>query len=357
MALCALKRLACLLFITLSLCSLPRAGAAATPAPLPSGVFLPIQVHVAVRILNVSRIAATEGEASMMVELTERWSNPALAFDPKVSGFGRIDTVGDEAVQTLSSMWTPGTEIENQITTARTEATSVSVRADGTVTRIRRIDADFRVDIDMTSFPFDHQDLTLSMVSPRHAADEVIYVMNDLDREMSSIETDVSASNWTGKRLSVVMERYHGWNARPFVRVKAMAEVERAWQYYVLPLFVPFLAVTSVAVFILWARVSLIGDKAPITYSALLALAALSFTYESSFPGSISMNSPIAVMVSLGYFYLIAVLLTDIVLIYADYPGKQRYPHLEPEIRAYIRLAIPAIFLLICLSVAFNALT
>ncbi|KPF46742.1 hypothetical protein [Rhizobium sp. AAP43] len=353
-----LKPLAILLVIGLALC-LPRATSAATPPPppLPEGVFLPIQVHVGVRILNVSRIAETEGEASMMIELTERWRNPALAFDPKVSGFGRVDTVGDQAADTLSRMWTPGTEIENQINKARTEAIAVSIRADGTVTRIRKIDADFRVDINMTSFPFDHQNLTLSMVSPRHPADEVIYVMNDIDRELSSIETDVSASNWSGKRLSVVMERFHGWNARPFVRVKATAAVERAWQYYVLPLFVPFLAVTSVAVFILWARVSLIGDKAPITYSALLALAALSFTYESSFPGSISMNSPIAVMVSLGYFYLIAVLLIDIVLIYADYPGKQRYPHLEPEIRAYIRIGIPVVFLAVCLSVALNALT
>lgn len=54
-------------------------------------------------------------------------------------------------------MWTPGTEIENQISEPRSSSVSLSRRADGTVTRIRRLDADFRIDADMTTFPFDRQ--------------------------------------------------------------------------------------------------------------------------------------------------------------------------------------------------------
>ncbi|UJW76308.1 neurotransmitter-gated ion-channel ligand-binding protein [Rhizobium sp. SL42] len=324
--------------------------------PLPSGVYLPLPVHLSIRVLNVSRINETLGEASMMIEVTERWTNPGEAFDPKITGFNRFDYVGQEATDRLAAMWTPGTEIENQISEPRTQSTALTLRADGTVTRIRRLDADFRVGIDMTTFPFDQQRLTLSMVSPRYPAEQMIYVMNDIDRELSAIEKDISATNWTAHALDVVMERFHGWNARPFVRVLATATVERDWQYFVLPIFVPFLAVMSVSIFILWAKVSLIGDKAPITYSALLALAALSFTYESSFPGSISMNSPIAFMVSLGYFYLILVLLLDIVLIYANYPGKARYSHLEPAIRATIRFSVPAVFALICFSAALRAM-
>lgn len=349
-------------FRRLALCSLVLAAftgvglADESAKPMPQGIYLPMAVHLTVRVLNVSRIDETTGEASMMIEVSERWTNPHLAFDPKITGFGRFDYIGADAQQRLAEMWTPGTLIENQIREPRTQSTAMILRADGSVTRIRRLDADFRITINMTTFPFDRQQLTLSMISPRHSADEVIYVMNDIDRELSTIAGDVSATNWTPESLDVVMERFHGWNAQPFVRVLSTATVVRDWQYYVLPIFVPFLAVLSVSIFILWSRDSLIGDKAPITYSALLALAALGFTYESSFPGSISMNSPVAFMVSLGYFYLILVLLVDIVLTYANYPGRQRYPYLEAEIRSNLRLTLPLVFALVCLCAAFRAL-
>lgn len=348
------------LFLVLGLTAAVWAALAQASTPvaetkLPAGVFLPIRVHMAVRVLNVTGLSETTGEASMTVEITERWRNPDLSFDPRQTGFGRVDHVGDEALAKLSAMWTPGTTIENQIGEGRSETTAVSILSDGTVTRIRQLDADFRVTIDMGSFPFDTQGLTLAMISPRHSADEVIYVIDDLDRELSTIVHEVSGANWFGNRLDMVMERFHGWNAKPFVRVKATAILVRNWQYYVLRLFVPFFAVTSVTVFILWAPSDLIGAKAPITYSALLALAALSFTYEGSFPGSISMNSPIAFMISLGYFYLIAVLAIDIALNYASFPGKQRYPHLGPALRGYLGLALPMAFLTLCLAVVFNA--
>lgn len=351
-------RLALFLFIVLTSClsaALSKAATSQTEPRLPQGVFLPMRVNMALRVLNVSGLKETTGEASMTVEITERWRNPALSFDPRQTGFGRRDYVGDEALAQLAAMWTPGTIIENQIGQGRSETTAVSILSNGMVTRIRHLDADFRVLINMGSFPFDTQRLTLAMISQRHSADEVIYVIDDLDRELSTVSAEVSAANWTGNRLDMVMERFHGWNAKPFVRVKATAVLVRSWQHYVLRLFVPFFAVTSVTVFILWAPAALIGAKAPIAYSALLALAALSFTYEANFPGSISMNSPIAFMISLGYFYLIAVLAIDIALTYANYPGKQRFPHLESELRAYLGLALPAVFLTLCLGVVFNA--
>ncbi|GEO84095.1 MULTISPECIES: neurotransmitter-gated ion-channel ligand-binding protein [Alphaproteobacteria] len=324
------------------------AAAQDTSPPLPREIRLPVSVHFAMRVLGLSRLTETTGEASMTIEMTERWRDPSQAFDPKVTGFGRFDYVGADADARLRQMWTPGTEIENQISEPRSSSVSLSVRSDGTVTRIRRLDADFRVDVDMQTFPFDQQQLTLSLVTPRHSADEVIFVMNDIDRELSSVAKELSASNWTARSLQFVMERFYGWNAKPFVRIRASTVVSRQWPHYLLPIFIPFVAVLSVSLFILWAPEKLLGDKAPMTYSALLALAALSFTYESSFPGSISMNSPVAFMVSLGYFYLVLVLLLNIILVYSNFPGKLRFAHLEPAIRANIRYSVPASFVLIC---------
>ncbi|ATN33319.1 hypothetical protein ACO34A_05815 [Rhizobium sp. ACO-34A] len=316
---------------------------------LPKGIHLPLAVHFSMRVLDISKFNETSGEASMTIETTERWKDPTQAFDPKATGFARFDYVGAEAQQKLAGIWTPATEIENRIGEPRSGSVALTMRADGTVTRIQRIDADFRVSVDMTTFPFDRQRLTLSLVTPRHSADEVIFVMNDIDRELAAVSPELSANSWTARSLQFVMERFYGWNAKPFVRINASTEIQRKWQQYVLPIFVPFAAVLSVSLFLLWAPARLRGDEAPMTYSALLALAALGFTYESSFPGAISMNSPVAFMVSLGYFYLVLVLLVSMLLTDANFPGRRRYPHLEETIRTNIRFSIPMSFLLICI--------
>lgn len=317
--------------------------------PIPRGVHLPIRVHLAMRILNVSKIDEPLREASLVVEVTQSWKDPGQAFDARATGVGRRDLVGADAEALLASIWSPGAIVEKQISVPRSQSTSMSIRADGTVTLISRMDADFRVAIDMSSFPFDRQHLQLSLVSPRYSADDVIFVMTDLDRELSSVAETLSASNWTAQSMRFVMERFYGWNARPFVRVIASAVVDREWSFYLLRIFIPFAAVMSVSIFILWAPEKLLGDKAPLTFSALMALAALSFTYEASFPGSISMNSPIAFMTSIGYLYLTGVLLINILLVYAPLAIRSRYPHLEGEIRRNIRYTVPAIFLLTCL--------
>jgi len=140
------------------------------------------------------------------------------------------------------------------------------------------------------------------------------------------------------------------------MRVKATAEVRRAWPRYVLRIFVPFIAVLSVSLFVLWAPRGFVRDIPGITYSALLALAALSFTFESSFPGSMSVSSPIAFMISLGYFYLILALMVDLVLESEKFPLKAAYPYISEEARRYIRYVLPGIFTIISVGTIVRAL-
>jgi hypothetical protein len=84
-------------------------------------------------------------------------------------------------------------------------------------------------------------------------------------------------------------------------------------------------------------------------FSSLLALAALSFTFESSFPGSISLNSPVASMISLGYFYLPLVLLIDLMLSQTGSRLARRYPGLLPEIKRNARVTVPLLFFGLCI--------
>ncbi|WP_181313740.1 neurotransmitter-gated ion-channel ligand-binding protein [Phreatobacter cathodiphilus] len=347
------------LMCLLALLSIGLAALATTDRPalaqaaLPEGVELPVQVRLAVRVLNITRFHEVLGEVGASVEFTQRWFDPAIRFDRVERGSERIDLVGPEAEERLRTMWSPDLVIESMIGVPRTKTVSLSLFHDGRVVLLRRFDADFRVQVAMGAFPFDRQALTLSFVPPRHPAAEVVLTTTEFDRQYSSLAPVISAVNWIPVRLGFRQDTFYGWNARPYSRLTVAAEVWRNWQRYVLRVFVPYFAIMSLSLFLLWAPERVISNtqRAPMVFSSLLALAALSFTFESSFPGSISMNSPIATMISMGYFYLVLVLLLDLLLNQHGSAIARRYPALLIEARRNLRYTVPLIYFGICLLV------
>lgn len=323
---------------------------------LPPGAHAPARVNLSVRILDITKIQETSGEASVVLEHTQGWVDPSLGFDTTQAGAGRKDYLDDAARDFLKDVWSPRLVIENQVGEARSQKLALSVFANGDVTLISTVDGDFRVAYDLSAFPFDTQAIAFSFASKMSSADDMILLVNDRDREISSVSDHLTSSDWQAAGMRFSMSQFYGWNARPFARVVVATTVERAWPRYVLRIFVPFIAVISVSLFILWAPRSAIGDVSSITYSALLALAALSFTFESSFPGSMSVTSPIAFMIALGYFYLIVTLLADLVLDSANFPGSATYPFVADECRRFIRVVLPAIFLIVCVCTILRSL-
>lgn len=322
-------------------------------AALPAGVELPIQVRLSVRVLNIVKLQEVQGEVGAAVEFTQRWSDPAVVFDRIERGSERIDFIGHEAEERLRHMWSPSPMIESMIGSPRTQTVSLSLFHDGRIVLLRRFDADFRVQIVMGAFPFDRQALALSLVAPRHPANEVVLTTTEFDRQYSGIASALSAVNWIPWKLTFRQDTFYGWNARPYSRLTAVAEIDRYWQRYVLRVFVPYFAIMSLSLFLLWAPERVISNtqRAPMVFSSLLALAALSFTFESSFPGSISMNSPIATMISMGYFYLVLVLLLDLLLSQHASSVALRYPSLLIEARRNLRYTVPLIYFGLCLIV------
>lgn len=355
MRLALLRALLCLGLLLLST-GASFAEEALVRQPLPQGIQRPVQVHLVVRILDVLKIEETTGEAQISVEVQQRWRDPSQSFNPIAFGRDRQDYAGSDATGKLASIWSPAIIIENQIGDSKARLDALSIRADGTVTLTRRLESTFRFTKDLSAFPFDAQRLPLSFVSQYYPADDVLFVQDYQDRQMSTLPDMLNASDWSARSLTFTATQFYGWSARPFARLTSEMAIDRKWPRYFLRIFVPFMAVLSVSLFILWSPKGLIGDKTGVTYSALLALAALSFTFEASFPGSMSVTSPIAFMISIGYFYLILALLIDLALESSNLPGRLRYPHLAHEIRVAVRSLMPALFILICICITLRSL-
>ncbi|KQZ63057.1 hypothetical protein ASD54_01330 [Rhizobium sp. Root149] len=324
--------------------------------PLPQGVQRPLQIHLVVRVLDILKIDETTGDAQLVVEVQQRWKDPALQFNAIQFGRDRQDFTGAEAAAKLATIWNPAVEIENRSGDETLQLEALSIRSNGEVTSMRRLEGSFRFARDLSAFPFDQQHVRLAFVSQYYPADDVVFVQDFQDRQLSGLPPQLSASDWSAKNLSFTTAQFYGWSARPFAKLTAEVAIDRKWPRYFLRIFIPFIAVLSVSLFILWQPKGLIGDKTGVTYSALLALAALSFTFEASFPGSMSVTSPIAFMISIGYFYLILALLIDLFMESERFPGRTAYPFLSSEVRRVVRYVMPLMFTIICICVTLRSL-
>ncbi len=323
---------------------------------MPADMPRPAQVHLVVRILDIVKVEEMSGVASVALEVQQRWHDAAQAFEPRDFGRNRLDYSGADAQTRLDAMWSPAVAIENLEDEAKRKLLALSVYSGGDIVLTERLEGRYRFSSDLSAFPFDRQTLPFRFVSQYFAADDVIFVVRDQDRKLSTVAEELNASDWRAGGVRFATEQFYGWSARPFARLVAEVDIDRKWPRYFLRIFVPFLAVLSVSIFILWAPSGLIGDKPGITYSALLALAALSFTFEASFPGSMSVTSPIAFMISIGYFYLILALLLDLFLRSEVLTEHTRYAYLSQEVRLAARYLMPVLFLLVCVCVTLRSL-
>jgi hypothetical protein len=323
---------------------------------LPSGVELPVRVRLALRVLNVLQIAEAAGKGRFYVEVTQRWNDPRLRFDPLATGMNRTDRIGTEADDYLKTIWVPGVTIDNQVDERESRTVAVSVYATGDVVLIERFESDFRFRMNMDAFPLDTQDLVLSFSLPRFARQEAILIATEADRQLSGIDETLSVIDWKPARLRFTNEETMGWNARSFSRLNATITLARQSERYLLRIFIPVVAVLAVSIFVLWSPGLKETDKGSQIFASLLALAALSFTFEASFPGSISLNTPIAQIISLGYLYLVVVLLFDVILGHACGDTRSRYHALFAELRRQVRWTLPAVMIIVCLGAAVRAI-
>ncbi len=353
-----MRALLLLLLLVAGLGSEARAQEAATAARpmLPATVELPVRVRVALRVLNVLEIKEVAGQGRLHVELTQRWHDPRLVFDATARGLARDDRVGDEADDHLKTIWTPGLTLDNQIGDKDSRTVALSVHANGDVMLIERFESDFRFRMNMDAFPFDRQNLTISLSLPRYAQQEAVIVTTEADRQFSGIDGSLSVVDWRPVGLRFSNDTVMGWNARSYSRLNATVTMARDAERYLLRVFVPIMAVLAVSLFVLWSPGLKEQDKGGLIFSSLLALAAISFTFESSFPGSISLNTPIAEMISLGYLYLVTVLMFEIMLSAAIAHPQWRCSGDAAALRLHMRWALPAIMTIICIGAAVRAL-
>jgi len=340
------RRLGLVLGLALLLLGTGARGAEITD--LPRDEALPIRVAVAIRVIDVSQVQETAGLMAARIELTYRWADRRQAFDRVREAQAQKNFFGESATAQLRRMWHPAVDVENISGAARQDQTGITIDSSGAVTLVRRLDASFRVGIDMASFPFDAQRLDIALTSNRHSAREVLLVHTAEDAAHSAYAARLQTPLWTIRRLDVRNAAYAGWNGAPHSRLTFTIEAERLYGQYLIRIFLPFLTLMSSTLVILWStdQTMPLAPKGALAFTTLLALVALSFTFESNFPGSMSTGTPIARIISTGFLYIVSVLFLNMFLLNKDFIFAKRAPGMFAEIGAFVRWGLPVGMLL-----------
>ncbi|MBR0655661.1 ligand-gated ion channel [Plastoroseomonas arctica] len=336
------------LALCLALLLLGGAAHAQEVTGLPRDEALPIRVATAIRVIDISQVQETAGLMAARIELTYRWQDGRQAFDRVREAQAQKNFFGEAAIAQLRRMWQPAVDVENLSGAARQDQTGLTIDSSGAVTLVRRLDASFRVAIDMSSFPFDAQALDIILTSNRHGAREVLLVHTAADAAHSAFAARLQTPLWTIRRLDVRNAAYAGWNGAPHSRLTFTIEAQRLYTQYLIRIFLPFLTLMSSTLVILWStdQTMPLAPKGALAFTTLLALVALSFTFESNFPGSMSTGTPIARIISTGYLYIVSVLFLNMFLLNKDFVFARRAPGMFAEIGGFVRWGLPvAVFL------------
>jgi len=324
---------------------------------IPSGEPMPIRVATAIRVIDIAQVLETVGQLNARIELTYRWTDRRQAFDAVKEAVSHKDYFGDAAVARLRQMWTPAIEIENLSGTPRQDQSGLTIEANGDVTLVRRVDATFRVGVDMSSFPFDVQSLDIDLTSNRYGLRDVLLAHTEADEAHSSFATHLQTPLWKIRSLDFRNTSYIGWNGEPHSRMTVSMVTERLYGQYLVRIFIPFLMLMSSTIVILWVPDTTmpLAPKGALAFTTLLALVAMSFTFESNFPGSMSTGTPIAQIVSTGYLYVVSVLILCMLLINKELAWAKRHPNIFLELSGFVRWGLPGAVLCYWASLVLRA--
>ena len=307
---------------------------------------LPVTIETTARFLDVSRIQENIGEFSASIELTFRWSDVRQEFDPVREGRYRRDFFGRGAAIELDKMWNPAIQLRNIVGAPRAEDFTLVIESTGAITLTRTVEATFRMPIDMSHFPFDELMLPVEIASSRFAERFVAFVNRPDANSLTSVTKTPRATGWSLANISFGAAYFTAANGDVRSLLKIDVEADRSWRQIALRIFVPFFTIMLSSLFVLWSPDTNYFPKGTMIFSSMLALVALNFTLEGSFPGSLSLQTPVSSILTSGFFYLAVSLALNIVAMNPDAPWAKKHVMVAAEVRSILRWAVPVVILI-----------
>lgn len=313
----------------------------------PRGVELPIPVKVSGWIHSITKIDEVEGTFTGEIDVWLRWVDPRLAFDPATTGgFDRLEYGFDEAPAKIAQIWTPLASIAN-LDKGGDEKQALIIEANGHVGLMRKTNGRFKTALEFGRFPFDTQNLTVEIRSPRYGANVVAFSQEPIDRQRSGVNAELLIPNWRMEHsIGFSVGTRRGWTGRDHSVAYMTIRAHRETAQYFFQLFLPFFTIMMFPPLALWVPKAEVMPRANMAFSGLFSLIAFSYSIFVRYPMLAAVDNVMVSLLWLGYVYLALVLLVIMTVLNPAFTSRFPGKHLWAETVDYLTWAIPLLFVL-----------
>lgn len=307
---------------------------------LPQQGSLPIKVGAAITVNKVHQINEGAGTFTADVDIMYRWRDHRQAFDKGAAGSDRMSFSGKEALQKLSTMWTPKIAIQNLTAAPQKEDHGLFIYADGTVQYIHRLKGTLETQYNLAAFPFDQQYLSLRLSSTAYGIRKVDIITEQRDLDQSIIRQGWQYPGWTVEQIRYHHNRIAGWDNASFAELVGSVQVRRDYFGHMVILFVPMAVILLFPTLSLIDRRETLAKQLQFLSGAVLALVTQYFAVTLRYP-MLPVDGVVLKMFRLGFCYFFILLPLYITIFNQPFIEKRMHPDYVEEWQHILLWALP----------------
>lgn len=300
----------------------------------------PVKVGAAIVVNKVHQINEGAGTFTADVDIMYRWRDHRQAFNKGNIGSDRMIFSGREALQKLSTMWTPKIAVQNLTAAPQKEDHGLFIYADGTVQYINRLTGTFENQYNLTAFPFDQQFLSVRLSSTAYGISKVDIVTEQRDLDQSIIRQGWQYPGWTMEQIRYRHNRIAGWDNASFAELVGSVQVSRDNFGHIVLLFVPMTVILLFPTLSLIDRRETLAKQLQFLSGAVLALVTQYFAVTLRYP-MLPVDGVVLKMFRLGFCYFFILLPLYITIFNQPFIEKRMHPDYVEEWQHILLWALP----------------
>jgi NADH:ubiquinone oxidoreductase subunit 6 (subunit J) len=292
---------------------------------------LPTKVSVAISILDVDEISATDQNFTANVYYELRWIDPRLAHDEPGS-----------VTRTFDEIWHPRVAIVNQQFIRSTFRDVAYISQDGEVVYYQRVWGQFSQPLHLHDFPADRQRFEIRLAAVGYAPGEIELAVDD---KATGLAAEFSQPDWTITSWEAKSELYHPGDAGPEAPSVVIAfEAERKSGYYLLKIIAPLILIVAMSWVVFWIDPTQAGTQISVAMTSILTLIAYRFMVDSMLP-KISYLTRMDIFIFGSTIMVFAALIQVMVTSSLARRGREKE---ASRLDLWCRVIVPALFAGLC---------
>ena len=194
---------------------------------VPTGKGLPVVVRAALFFNQIQAFNDNQNTFEATTDLRLSWFDLRLRYPAEEGLNGYKEYRVSAAEAELAKMWTPRIRLVNRVGEPTFSERRLRIFPDGRVETIARTTATYKVPVDLSRFPFDHQSLLIELVVQEDTIETVDLDFSSEDVAFSRVARSVEMDGWTPGLVNLKRELVAGWNGDRYARVLAALDVRR----------------------------------------------------------------------------------------------------------------------------------